>query len=563
MRLVKRLRIGGKLAAGFAALTLLMIGLGAYTLHGMSSMNRAAALVGDNYLPSVETSGRLARALERMRIQENSILLRIGQPPDQQGFVQLANAIAAMHAARSDYEALVDPGFERDQINRFDAALADYLTNIDAPVAALARNSDLPGGRDLLLGEGLKKFNALRDLLTTDLDYNAKQGQAAVGASAATYRSVRFFALAAILAAVVLSALISLLLMRNIVSPLVALRGAMDKLSHGDLKAVIPGSARTDEVGEMAHSLAVFKRGLEDNAQLSAQQAAEHQARATRSARIDRLVADFQAQASAAAAAFAGAVTQLESTARQMSATADATNERAAAAAAAAAEAGAGVQSVAAGAEELAASVAEISRQVAQSTHATSDAVQEAQRTGEIVHALAEGAQRIGQVVELINGIAGQTNLLALNATIEAARAGDAGRGFAVVASEVKALAGQTAKATGDISAQITAIQAATSQAVTAIDAITQRVQSISGIATTIAAAVEQQGVATAEIARNVQQTAAGAQVVTSNMDGVRDAAHETGGAAGQVLTAATGLGTQSATLNRQIETFLVDVKAA
>jgi hypothetical protein len=51
---------------------------------------------------------------------------------------------------------------------------------------------------------------------------------------------------------------------------------------------------------------------------------------------------------------------------------------------------------------------------------------------------LVKAAARIGDVVELINTIAGQTNLLALNATIEAARAGDAGRGFAVVASEVK-----------------------------------------------------------------------------------------------------------------------------
>src|SRR5712692_9875889 len=57
---------------------------------------------------------------------------------------------------------------------------------------------------------------------------------------------------------------------------------------------------------------------------------------------------------------------------------------------------------------------------------------------------LSGAATRIGEVIGLIQAIAGQTNLLALNATIEAARAGEAGRGFAVVAAEVKSLAGQT-----------------------------------------------------------------------------------------------------------------------
>jgi methyl-accepting chemotaxis protein len=91
-----------------------------------------------------------------------------------------------------------------------------------------------------------------------------------------------------------------------------------------------------------------------------------------------------------------------------------------------------------------------------------SEAVGQARTTNDRVSELSKAAARIGDVVELINTIAGQTNLLALNATIEAARAGEAGRGFAVVASEVKALAEQTAKATGEIGQQISGIQGAT-----------------------------------------------------------------------------------------------------
>lgn len=99
-------------------------------------------------------------------------------------------------------------------------------------------------------------------------------------------------------------------------------------------------------------------------------------------------------------------------------------------------EASTNVQSVASATEELSSSVHEISRQVQQSARIASEAVDQARTTNERVGELPKAASRIGDVVELINTIAGQTNLLALNATIEAARAGEAGRGFAVVASE-------------------------------------------------------------------------------------------------------------------------------
>jgi methyl-accepting chemotaxis protein len=160
---------------------------------------------------------------------------------------------------------------------------------------------------------------------------------------------------------------------------------------------------------------------------------------------------------------------------------------------------------------------AQVSRQVQESANIANEGAEQARETNQRVGELAKAATRIGDVVELINTIAGQTNLLVLNATIEAARAGEAGRGFAVVASEVKALAEQTAQATGEISLQINGIQAATREAVGAIKNIGDTIGRMSEISSTIASAVEEQGTATQEISRNVQQAAQGTKQVTSN----------------------------------------------
>jgi hypothetical protein len=160
--------------------------------------------------------------------------------------------------------------------------------------------------------------------------------------------------------------------------------------------------------------------------------------------------------------------------------------------------------------------VTEISRQVTRSSEIASKAVNDAERTNATVQVLSTGAEKFGEVVKLIHSIAAQTNLLALNATIEAARAGESGRGFTVVASEVKALANQTAKATEEISGQVATKQQSTSDAVAAISGITQTIAQMSEITVGISAAIEQQGTATREIARNIQQVAAGSSEINS-----------------------------------------------
>ncbi len=250
----------------------------------------------------------------------------------------------------------------------------------------------------------------------------------------------------------------------------------------------------------------------------------------------------------------ASAASQMRATAEGMARAAEETTTQAGAVTQAAEETSLNVQTVSSAGEELTASINEIARQVTESTNISQHAVTEADRTSESIQVLADAAKKIGNVVTLINDIAGQTKLLALNATIEAARAGEAGKGFAVVASEVKSLSDQTAKATHEISSQISSIQSATETSVTAIGGISETIRKVAEIASAIAGAVEEQSAATREIADNVSQVAAGTQQVSTSIASVNDAASQTGSASNDLLNASGELAQQAEALSVEME---------
>ena len=366
-------------------------------------------------------------------------------------------------------------------------------------------------------------------------------------------------------AATLFGLIIAFVIARGIIGPLSGLTSGMRELAAGNFGVVLPGLGRKDEVGDMAQAVETFKVKAEEKARMEAEAKATQDQIAARQRRADmiRIADDFESAVGEIIETVSSASNELEASAGTLTSTAERTQGLTSVVAEASAQATSNVQSVASATEELSSSVNEIGRQVQESARMAGEAVNQARQTNDRVSELSMAASRIGDVVELINTIAGQTNLLALNATIEAARAGEAGRGFAVVASEVKALAEQTAKATGEIGQQISGIQTATQESVTAIKEISSTIQKLSEISSTIAAAVEEQGAATQEISRNVQQAARGTQGVSSNITDVQHGATETGSASSQLLAAAQSLSADSNRLRLEVGKFLSSVRTA
>jgi methyl-accepting chemotaxis protein len=350
----------------------------------------------------------------------------------------------------------------------------------------------------------------------------------------------------------------------GIAKPMRALVSLLQQMAKGDA-VEMTGTDRKDEIGETARAVDGIKAMLAEKARKEAEAKGEQDRlmAAQRKADMHKLADQFEGAVGEIIETVSSASTELEASAGTLTKSAERAQQLTTTVAAASEEASTNVQSVASATEELSSSVTEISRQVQESARMAGEAVGQARTTNERVSELSKAAARIGDVVELINTIAGQTNLLALNATIEAARAGEAGRGFAVVASEVKALAEQTAKATGEISQQISGIQVATQESVGAIKEISSTIERLSEISSTIAAAVEEQGAATQEISRNVQQAAQGTQQVSSNIVDVQRGATETGSASSQVLSAAQMLSGDSNRLKLEVGKFLGTVRAA
>ena len=488
--------------------------------------------------------------------------------------LQVANKVRA--EAFADYSQGMTLPEAKEKYAVLEKMIADYDA-MGAQFVQLISTSRIYEARDVI-AQMVPKGAEAGDVLKGLIEDNKARSIEDAKVTAETAQFVYISTIIGVLFAVAIALGAALLSLLRVTRPITEITASMQVLASGNNQVTIPYAGRTDEIGDMAAAVAVFRDNALERVRL------EEQTEANRSmSERERIAHEEQkareaAEVSFAVDALARGLTSLSNgdmTARldqQFAGQLDQLrvnfNESVSKLQTALRSVGDNARMIDAGANEIRSAADDLSKrteQQAASVEQTAAALEEvttavkdsavrageagklvdqtrvgAERSGEVVRqavaameAIEQSSGEIGNIIGVIDDIAFQTNLLALNAGVEAARAGEAGKGFAVVAQEVRELAQRSANAAREIKALITKSGEKVRDGVTlvgetgkALETIVSEVQRINTNVGSIVVSAREQSTGLSEISTSVHHMDQGTQQNAAMVEQTTAASH-------------------------------------
>ena len=411
---MKNLKIGTRLAVGYAVVLLL---LAALVVIGLLRLQAASDLTSNMVHGTIRNQRLVAdwAQLIQVNVTRTEAMWKAADPVDQQKFAaQIEQALPRLAQLQEQIGAdLINPDAR--------AAYAEVVSRRSAFTEArvaltkTVHAGDRELGRQIFEGSFMPSALVYLESLRKLSEVQIHAADEVADGVLASYQSTRFTLLALGLLALAMGIAFAIWITRSITGPLAQAVKVAETVSSGDLSSQIAVDSR-DETGQLMHALKVMNDSL---ANIVGEVRVGTDSIATASGEIAAGNQDLSARTEQQASS-------LEETASSM--------------------------------EELTSAVRQNVDNARKARQLAGDAAQIASQGGAIseqvittMNSINDSSRKIVDIIGVIEGLAFQTNILALNAAVEAARAGEQGRGFAVVATEVRSLAQRSSAAAKEI----------------------------------------------------------------------------------------------------------------